>query len=151
MDYTLNDERISNRNKLFRNVINNLVISLYDLQYKFFFVNNKLNNMNESISHADTLDIIQYDLLHIIITFIIDCKALKNLKHIIRRTFVMSNNSSVPHYYYLFEHKKFVHLFRKLEVCIATCEQLNIYLTRQIDRLKDIVSINKHYCTGNKK
>ncbi|SBT36025.1 conserved Plasmodium protein, unknown function [Plasmodium ovale wallikeri] len=137
MDYVLNDEWILRRNRLFCDVVNNFVTSFYEIQYKFFFVKKELLTINESINHYDTIQIIQSNLFHIIVTFIIDCKALKNLKHIISRTFSISDYSYIANYYYLFEHEKFVDLFKKLERCMLGCEKLNKYLSLQIQRLKD--------------
>ncbi|ANQ07365.1 Uncharacterized protein PCOAH_00019040 [Plasmodium coatneyi] len=95
--------------------------------------------MNENISHVDILQNIDNNLFHVIITFIIDCKALYNLKNAINKTFQMFDQSRVSYYYYLFEHEKFMELFKKLEDCITGCQKLNTYLSRQIDRLKNSV------------
>ncbi|ANQ08613.1 Uncharacterized protein PCOAH_00028950 [Plasmodium coatneyi] len=137
MDYTLNDDWIMRRNKIFCDVINNLVTTFYEIQYKFFFVKSELLHINENISHVDILQNIENNLFHVIITFVIDCKALYNLKNAINKTFQVSDKSRVSYYYYLFEHEKFMELFKKLEACMMGCQKLNTYLSRQIDRLKN--------------
>ncbi|GAW81291.1 hypothetical protein PGO_100480 [Plasmodium gonderi] len=150
MDYTLNDDWIMRRNEIFCDVINNLVTTFYEIQYKFFFVKSELSYINEPISHVDTLQNIGYNLFHVIITFVIDCKALYNLKHVINKTFQISDRGRVAYYYYLFEHEKFMDLFKKLEGCMLDCQKLNIYLSRQIDKLKNKMTINKCNHVGNK-
>ncbi|CAD2088900.1 conserved Plasmodium protein, unknown function [Plasmodium vinckei] len=136
MDATANDEWIARRNRLFCDVINNLITTFYEIQYKFFFVKKELYNINESISHVDTIQTIQSTLFNIIITFVIDCKALVNLKHIVDKTFNQDNYNFVENYYYQFENEKFLDLFNKLEGCMLGCEKINMYLTIQINRLK---------------
>ncbi|SCM23414.1 conserved Plasmodium protein, unknown function [Plasmodium chabaudi chabaudi] len=136
MDATANDEWIARRNRLFCDVINNLITTFYEIQYKFFFVKKELYNINESISHVDTIQTIQSTLFNIIITFVIDCKALVNLKQIVGKTFNQDNYNFVENYYYQFENEKFLDLFNKLEGCMLGCEKINMYLTIQINRLK---------------